>query len=127
MYPEYPQCPEYSELLDASRNALSDGGLNCDTGLFFGRIWYRFVPPAGTQMSEQPIPAKHCGTEMTGWVNGTHPLNIGQIVKRNICFVNFWNKDTCFRSVPVEIQSCGTFYLYKLQNPPNCVSRYCGV
>ena len=54
-------CPEYSELSEASRNALSDGGSECDTGLFSGNIWYRFVSPAGTQMSEQPISAKHCG------------------------------------------------------------------
>ena len=54
-------CPEYSELSEASRNALSDGGSECDTGLFSGNIWYRFVSPAGTQMSEQPIAAKHCG------------------------------------------------------------------
>ena len=57
----FEDCPEYSELSEASRNALSDGGLECDVGLFFGNIWYRFVPPASSQMSEQPIPAKHCG------------------------------------------------------------------
>ena len=54
-------CPEYSELSEASRHALSDGGLECDVGLFSGNIWYRFVPPAGSQMSEQPISPKHCG------------------------------------------------------------------
>ena len=59
--PEGWSCPEYSELSEASRNALSDGGSECDTGLFSGNIWYRFVSPAGTQMSEQPISAKHCG------------------------------------------------------------------
>ena len=116
------------EISDASRNSnFGKGSLQCDTGHFFGNTWYRFVPPAGTQMSEQPIPANHCGTEMTGWINGTHPSNNGEIVKRNICFVNLWNKNTCWRSVSVEIQNCGSFYLYKLPNPPNCVSRYCAV
>ena len=70
---------------------------------------------------------------MTGWVNGTHPVSDSVIVERNICFVNFWNKDTCFRSIPVEITMCtdyttfGSFFLYRLQNPPNCVSRYCAI
>ena len=58
---QFEDCTEYSELSEASRNALSDGGLECDVGLFSGNIWYRFVPPAGSQMSEQPISPKHCG------------------------------------------------------------------
>ena len=96
-----------------------------------GNIWYRFQEPAGTQMANSVVPKGHCGTEASGWLNGTHPAVLGENVIRQVCFS--YDGD-CWRSTDVEIKNCGLYYLYKLKATPagsvsplpSCSLKYCG-
>ena len=97
-----------------------------------GDTWYRFVEPAGTQLADSIVPHSHCGTSATGWLNGTHPTNLGENVIRNVCFsyvdspsleINY-----CWKNIDVEIRKCEGFFLYKFKEVPGsqCNSKYCG-
>ena len=37
------------------------------------------IHPAGTKLPERSIARGHCGTSLPGWLNGTHPTNLGTI------------------------------------------------
>ena len=84
---------------------------------------YRIVPPAGTQLPENSIAKRHCGTHATGWLNGAHPTTIGESVSRRVCF--YWSSDKCNWSTNIEIRHCGNFFLYRLEDVPTCQLRYC--
>ena len=86
--------------------------------------WYRFEEPAGTQMADSIVPGRHCGTDATGWLNGTHPAVLGENVIRQVCFN--WDGNSCWRKTNVEIKNCGGFYLYKLKDTQTCSLKYCG-
>jgi hypothetical protein len=45
-----------------------------------GPGWYRMKEPAGTVMPEHPINVNQCGTYSPGYLNGTHPEEIGEMV-----------------------------------------------
>ena len=89
-----------------------------------GNIWYRFQEPAGTQMANSVVPKGHCGTEASGWLNGTHPAFSGENVIRRVCFN--WSGNSCSWNTDVEIKNCGLYYLYKLKIAPSCRLKYCG-
>ena len=85
--------------------------------------WYRFILPAGTQLSENSIAKRRCGTHSTGWLNGVHPTRTGQRVNRTVCF--HWYSNKCNWSTNIEIRHCGNFFLYRLEDVPTCQLRYC--
>ena len=79
------------------------------------------VEPAGTQLPESVIDMNHCGTQHSGWLNGTHPTEIGVAVKATVCF-----HGSCYWSSPIQIMNCEAYFLYYLPNTPNaCSLRYC--
>ena len=56
----------------------------CDKQLPEG--WYRFVGAAGTKMPTTRVPAYRCGTDWSGWLDGSHPTVEDGKVQRKACF-----------------------------------------
>ena len=116
-------------------------GLFCDRrnhygwklGQWKGNRWYRFQAPAGTRLLEKPPKFSStnegtCGTHVTGWVNGHHPTNPGDLVVRKICFKNGGShKYNCGYKGQrtVKIRHCGSYFVYYLTDTPSCYLRYC--
>ena len=91
--------------------------------------WYRFMAPAGTRIPEKPPNYSNgsdgpCGTYYPGWLNGHHPKQPGQLVKRKVCFALRRNNN-CPYSNYVKIRNCGKYFVYFLGNAPSCYMRYC--
>ena len=91
--------------------------------------WYRFMAPAGTRIPEKPPNYSNgsdgpCGTYHPGWLNGHHPKQPGQLVKRKVCFA-YQRAYNCQWSNYVRIRNCGKYFVYFLGNAPSCYMRYC--
>ena len=98
--------------------------------------WYRFMAPAGTRIPEKPPSYSSyldgpCGTRHPGWLNGHHPKQPGELVKRKVCFAeNYYyswaqNRNNCRYSNHIKIRNCGKYFVYFLSNVPACNARYC--
>ena len=122
----------YATLNDPKRNRDYNGvdaSPSCDDSAVEGDwkggdVWYRFAGPAGSQLADSIVPTSHCGTHATGWLNGAHPVFLGENVTRQVCF--HWGSDSCFIITDVEIKQCGGFYIYKFKAVPICALKYCG-
>ena len=119
-------CYNYQNLSDANRKSSyltpTDGPSLCDNLLPKG--WYRFVGAAGTEMPTTRVPAHRCGTDWSGWLNGAHPTVEDGEVKRKVCFNRF--PANCKYSMYISVKNCGSYFIYKLQQPTICNLRYCG-
>ena len=115
-------------------------GLRCDRsgwaggryqGQWKGSRWYRFQAPAGTRLLEKPPKFSStsegtCGTHYTGWVNGHHPTNPGDLVVRKICFKTSGSQNCGYKGQrTVKIRHCGSYFVYYLTDTPSCYLRYC--
>lgn len=118
------ECSNFRFLNESSRAETYYRGKRpiCDRTLSLG--WYRFGGEAGNQMPEYCVNRRHCGTNVPGWLNGTHPSVADGAVKRKVCF--HASSNCCRWSTDIEVRNCGRFYVYKLQRPPGCDLRYCG-
>ena len=76
-----------------------------------------------------------CGGYKGGWVKGTHPTNVGDIVKRNVCFTNKLGSTNCYDNYwtyhylrnTILIKNCGEYFVYYLTDTSDSdVARYCG-
>ena len=94
----------------------------CDRQLPKG--WYRFVGAAGTKMSTTRVPAFKCGTDWSGWLDGSHPTVKDGKVKRKVCFSD--RPTGCKYSNTIYVKNCGSYFIYELQKQTKCNSRYCG-
>ena len=74
-------------------------------------------------MSENPPEYDHCGTYYSGWLNGSHPENEGEMEKKEICF-SHPNKECPFR-MKIRLLNCNNYYLYELENVRRCDAGYC--
>ena len=74
-------------------------------------------------LPEQPVENYHCGTTVTGWLNGLHPVAVGQTVDRIVCFNA--DMDECYLQTKIQVRNCGNYYLYNLKDTPGCYLRYC--
>ena len=70
------------------------------------------------------VPAYRCGTNWSGWLNGTHPKVKDGEVLRTVCFSD--PSTGCKYSKVTIVKDCGSYFIYKIQQPPGCKSRYCG-
>ena len=122
----------YATLNDPKRNRDyngSDASPSCDDSnvegdWIGGDAWYRFADPAGSQLADSIVPTYHCGTHATGWLNGTHPVTLGENVISQVCF--HWSDNPCRWNTDVEIKQCGGFYIYKFTAASTCRLKYCG-
>ena len=94
----------------------------CDNQLSEG--WYRFVGAVGTKMPTTRVPAFRCGTNWSGWLNGAHPTVEDGEVLRMVCFSD--RSTGCRHTTDISVKNCGSYFIYKHQQPPNCNSLYCG-
>ena len=90
-----------------------------------GSNWYRFTSDAGVMMPESSPGRRHCGTYNPGWLNTTHPTDSNVPKQAEVCFHSS-NGDECEYSQNIVVTNCGDFYVYYLQETPNCDLRYCG-
>ena len=44
-------------------------------------------------------------------------------VPTEVCFTR--QEDCCEKSKTIKVKDCGSYFIYKLQKPPRCASRYC--
>ena len=75
-------------------------------------------------MSETPTIKNKCGTQATGWLDGSHPKLTGQTKDAKFCFT--WNGNNCNWSALGKVTNCGKFFVYKLPEAPvSGYLRYC--
>ena len=119
-----PECLQYESLADSDRhrNYLIYYGNKCDNYLTEG--WYRFYGRAGKLMASSCVPTHRCDTAFTGWMKGSHPTFDEGVVTRTVCFHGY--RDCCYKSVDIDVRSCGSFYVYRLKTLTFCSARYCG-
>ena len=86
--------------------------------------WYRFVGAAGTKMPTTRVPAYRCGTDWSGWLDGSHPTVEDGKVQRTVCFSD--RPIGCRFIKQISVENCGSYFIYKLRQPTICNSRYCG-
>ncbi|XP_044168082.1 fibropellin-1-like, partial [Acropora millepora] len=121
----FDACRHYVSLSDRERAAGVHRGntLKCDQRDLDVK-WYRFLGAAGTQMPTSCVPKHHCGTNAPGWLAGSHPTRLGQVVNARVCF--HWGLNCCQWNANIQIKRCNGFYVYKLVKTPVCWLRYCG-
>ena len=81
--------------------------------------FYRFQHPAGVKLPDYYAQYSMCYTQFPGWVNGTHPTEIGIEKKVEIVFGIGIGGPTA------GITNCGDFYVYNLEDTPGCDQVYC--
>ena len=79
--------------------------------------------PAGTTIPEKPVEMDHCNTFVTGWLNGHHPTTAGETINSKVCFTS--GENSCKYQTPILIKHCTSYYLYYLEDTPNCNLGYC--
>ena len=120
-----PECTDYKLLSEENRNEnYSSGVILCDSSMSTG--WYRFRGGAGDQISTTCHKGGfRCGTQASGWMQGSHPTTGEGIVKRRVCFALL--NVCCYREITdIEVLNCGPYFIYKLRRPNGCNLRYCG-
>lgn len=122
----FDECVHYGKLDDRLRAASVHRGnsFKCDQKDLVTPRWYRFTGAAGTMMPTSCVPKHYCGTHAPGWLSGSHPTRVGQIVNGKVCF--HWGGSCCNWHANIQIKKCNGFYVYKLARTPTCWLRYCG-
>ena len=118
-------CYHYKNLTDANRKISYKTPYDlelCDNQLPEG--WYRFVGAAGTKMPTTRVPAYRCGTDWSGWLDGSHPTVEDGEVPRTVCFSD--RSTGCKYTTRISVKNCGSYFIYRQQQVPGCSSRYCG-
>ena len=121
------ECQEYKTIHQDDRSAMNSdqSKVKCDgkapDNIKFG--WYRMYGNSGSQIPEECVPTKRCGTKAPGWLNGKHPTVQEGIVTREVCY--HWSDNCCKWKNNIRIRNCGSYYVYELQKPPTCDLRYC--
>lgn len=103
----------------------SDNGIQ---SIIDGIRWFRFVPPAGNKLSNKDIGGSACDTNGSGWINGSDPTVVGQVVSREVC-VSLGSKP-CWQSPgAIKIGRCqdnrNEFLVYQLKTLQCSPCAYC--
>ena len=118
----FSECQSYKKLSSASRKVTHGSSPRlCDITLTPG--WFRFQGDAGTKMPTWCVPTHRCGTDIPGWLNGTHPGEDEGIVARQVHF--HWGSNCHYWSVDIQVKNCSGYYVYYLRET-KCNYRYCG-
>jgi hypothetical protein len=119
------QCLTQTVISDNTRNVnYTVPSSGCDqSGPLSGIAWYQFTGAAGTILANYPVPVGSCGTQYTGWFNGSYPLVPNTLVGGSICFNG--PNNTCAYTITTLITNCNGYYTFLLFPPPTCNARYC--
>ena len=93
-----------------------------------GAGWYRIMAGSSTRIPESPPGKYHCGTFAAGWMKGSHPTVARQSNEEvTFCFdgKGYAEWSNCQISTQGKVTHCGDFFVYYLENTPNCNLRYC--
>ncbi|KAL6482075.1 hypothetical protein MHYP_G00101550 [Metynnis hypsauchen] len=124
--PSYDPCNNYTFLNQSWRATNETGGSNCDkNNIWTG--WYRLLYNGmSVRMADSCVIRSRCGTDVTLWLNGSHPQIGDGIVTRGVCGSS--GSDCCYyRSIPIRVKACpGNYYVYELVRPTIfCYVAYC--
>merc|ERR1712038_1030022 len=99
-------CFNYITLSENWRKLGSTNYGNYDTNNnnFNGNNWFRFVEPAGVKLSNINICTNACGTHRSGWLRGSDPTVVGQILDRTACFSH--NSYPCQSALNIKDSLC---------------------
>ncbi|KAL7845279.1 hypothetical protein AOLI_G00234710 [Acnodon oligacanthus] len=118
-------CYNYTALDQPWRATNETGWFNCDSS-FIWNGWYRLLYNGmSVRMPDSCVNRSRCGTDITLWLNGSHPQIEDGIVTRGVCGRS--GSDCCYyRSTPIRVKACpGNIYIYELVRPTFCNSTYC--
>jgi hypothetical protein len=120
-----PECHAYAVLDNAERHVdwVYDYA-RCDSWISPSGEWFRFEGDAGRRIPEVDPDEYSCGTHAAGWLNGVHPVGIGDTVTQEVCYS--WTPGPCWQVNDIQITDCGDFYVYNLYKPLSCSYVYCG-
>mgnify|MGYP003574255646 CR=1 FL=1 len=97
----------------------------CDYQKYDPKSWLRFDHETGNQLLEDCVATGRCGTDLTLWLNGTHPTGEGALTTTELCLS--YRDDCCYWSTNITVQYCsgGDFYVYKVPTLPGCDMGFC--
>ncbi len=118
----------YLTLTESYRRESVGGGGNCDRDKIDGTSWYRFRLETGENGVLDHCPEHFkCGTELTIWMNGSHPTESGVI--KHVTMGASLGGNCFYSSGFALVTKCNVdgdvFYLYKLWRLSRCDSSYC--
>lgn len=130
-------CSEYNVLDESDRSITTGKGTNADkitspsggniSPDFQGPGCYRMQAPAGIVIPESSPGKNKCGTYATGWMQDTHPTEIG--VAKTVTFCFHWGNECTYTEVGQVTLCEGDFYVYYLpeatSGPSGGLIRYC--
>uniref|UniRef100_A0A3B5Q416 UMOD/GP2/OIT3-like D8C domain-containing protein n=1 Tax=Xiphophorus maculatus TaxID=8083 RepID=A0A3B5Q416_XIPMA len=126
-------CVNYTVLNDTWRSTENTDNsiLHCDQDISRS-VWYRFyLGQTNAQIPENYVAGNRCGTSAPLWINGSHPVQLNEIVTRNVFgpwwdyWYGYWYSSFYFASNTIQIKLCSGYYVYKLQQPSVCNLAYC--
>jgi len=88
-----------------------------------GSQWYRIQEPAGLVIPEHAPGKYSCNALYSGWMNSTHPTEIGVTKTVQICFQNEDNE--CLKTKEAKVTHCNKYYVYYLSNTSSGNMKYC--
>ncbi|KAI4876474.1 hypothetical protein NFI96_030675, partial [Prochilodus magdalenae] len=122
----YDPCNNYTSLNQPWRAINETGGSNCDSNVIWTG-WYRLqYNGMNIRMPESCVNRSRCGTNITLWLNGSHPQIEDGIVTRRVCGKS--GSDCCYyTSFPIQVKACtGDYYVYEFVKPSMwCSAAYC--
>ena len=132
--PSIPEgCQDYKVLDNPKRKATystPSGQWKCDqTGYsnispdWKGPGWYRFAINVGSKIPEHTVGGERCNTGGSGWLQGNHPITVGETKTAKVCFNGVYG--ICNWSATIKIRHCGSYFIYNLPDAPHCNLGYC--
>ena len=121
----------YHILTDNTRRSSHGVGSYCDRLAFSsgttspdwkGAGWYRVGN--NRSIASQVVPYAHCNTYASGYLASHHPEEEGKTIPAKICFNN-GGSNACWEEIQIQIKKCKGFYIYDLQEAPDCTMRFC--
>jgi len=124
---EFEYLSEYNNYKDRSHYHYNRFENNYDTGDryngFFGTQWYRFQEPSGLVIPEYPPGKYSCNALYSGWMNSTHPAEIGTTKTVQICFQN--EDNDCSKTQEARVTKCKGYFVYYLTDTNHHNMKYC--
>ena len=104
------ECQNYTRLNNADRKITYGRNSYCDNDI--GTGWFRFEGSAGTRMPTSCPPVQRCNTDVTGWLEGSHPTVADVQVSRRVCF--HYGNNCCHWATNIYVRNCSLYYVYYL-------------
>ncbi|XP_042624065.1 uncharacterized protein LOC109046235 isoform X2 [Cyprinus carpio] len=78
------------------------------------------------QMPETCVSSYSCNTDISLWLNGSHPQIEDGVVTREVCGGSYLGDCCYYKTNPIRVKACpGNYFVYELVNPQFVCSGYC--